>query len=257
MTAIIFYSGFIGIYGFIIGKSFKKLNPFLMLLGMFFSVPLIAQVEQNNQPLLYIPFGIGFFANFGNPFRKVFDMIDDIKYSIKDFFATRRNNKQAKKQQRHQQKQQANAYQQNYEDLNRQKEDIEAELNRNKQKAQEEINRQEKQAQERLRREAEELRRQREQFHREQAQARNNQSNQNNQSSSNDDLNPNNFNDACEILGCEPNSDFATLKKAYRYLRSMYHPDKMAQFSGRRTKQAEKEMKLINLAWARVQKEFS
>ena len=75
-----------------------------MLLGMLFSVPLIAQVEQNNQPLLYIPFGIGFFANFGNPFRKIFDMIDDIKYSIKDFFVTRRHNKQAKKQQRHQQK---------------------------------------------------------------------------------------------------------------------------------------------------------
>jgi len=111
--------------------------------------------------------------------------------------------------------------------------------------------------QERLRRQAEELRRQREQFQREQAQARNNHTNQNKQSSSsNDDLNPKNFNDACEILGCKHTDDKPTLKTAYRRLSAMYHPDKVEKLGGRRKVQALAEMKLINQAWARVQQNF-
>ncbi len=247
MTAIIFYSGFIGVYGFIIGKSFKRLNPFLMLLGMFFSIPVIAQVEQNNQPLLYIPFAIGFFANFGNPLRKVTDFFSEIKMNIDLSQANKRYKKEQKRREREQAKEQARREKQAKQNKRRS-------TNHNNQSQQNthysEQQRQAQAEQERLRRQAEELRRQREQFQREQAQARNNQS------SSNDDLDPNNFNDACEILGCKPTDNLATFKKAYRYLRAMYHPDKMEQFGGRRKKQAEVEMKLINLAWARVQKKF-
>ena len=256
MTAIIFYSGFIGVYGFIIGKSFKKLNPFLMLLGMFFTLPVIMQVEQNNQPLLYIPFGIGFFANFGNPFRRVLDFFAGIKMDIERYFANKRYKKEQKRREKERAKQQAKREKQAKQQAKQNKRNS---ANQNYQSQQNNFSEQQRQAQaerERLKREAEELRRQREQFQREQAQSRQNQTSQNNHSSNNDDLNPDNYADACEILGCDKNADFATLKKSYRYLRSMYHPDKVSQFSGRRKKQAEAEMKLINLAWDRVQKKF-
>ena len=262
MTAIIFYTGFIGIYGFIIGKSFKRLNPFLMLLGMFFSIPVIAQVEQSNQQLLYIPFAIGFFANFGNTLRKVTDFLSGIKMDIERFFANKRYEKEQKRRDKEYKKEQARENARQAKQAKQQaKQNKRNSTNQNYQNQQNnnysDQQRQAQADQERLRRQAEELRRQREQFQREQAQARNNQANQNNQTSSNnDDLDPNSFNDACEILGCNPSDNLATIKKAYRYLRAMYHPDKMEQFGGRRKKQAEEEMKLINLAWVRVQKKF-
>jgi len=229
-----------------------------MLLGMFFSIPVIAQVEQSNQQLLYIPFAIGFFANFGNPLRKVTDFFAGIKMDIERFFANKRYKKEQKRRDKEYKKEQAKENARRAKQAKQQaKQNKRNSTNQNYQNQQNnnysEQQRQAQAEQERLRRQAEELRRQREQFQREQAQARRNQTNQ---APNNDDLNPKNYADACEILGCDPNADQATLKKAYRYLRSMYHPDKMAQFSGRRKKQAEEEMKLINLAWARVQKEF-
>jgi DnaJ-domain-containing protein 1 len=259
MTAIIFYTGFIGIYGFIIGKSFKKLNPFLMLLGMFFSIPVIAQVEQSNQQLLYIPFAIGFFTNFGNPLRKVTDFFTEIKMNIELSQANKRYKKEQKRRDKEYKKEQARENARRAKQAKQHaKQNTRKSTNQNYQNQQNnnysEQQRQAQAEQERLRRQAEELRRQREQFQREQAQARNNQNNQS--STPNDELNPNNLDDACEILGCNRNDDLATFKKAYRYLRAMYHPDKMEQFGGRRKKQAEEEMKLINQAWVRVQQNF-
>ena len=172
MTAIIFYTGFIGIYGFIIGKSFKRLNPFLMLLGMFFSIPVIAQVEQSNQQLLYIPFAIGFFANFGNPLRKVTDFFAGIKMDIERFFANKRYKKEQKRRDKEYKKEQAKENARRTKQAKQQaKQNKRNSANQNYQN-QQNNNYSE---QERLKREAEELRRQREQFQREQAQARRNE----------------------------------------------------------------------------------
>jgi DnaJ-domain-containing protein 1 len=250
MTAVIIYSGLIGVYGFIIGKSFKGLNPFLMLLGMMFSLPVIGAVEQNQQPLLYIPFAIGFISNFTSPLRRVMDFFSGIKMDMERSRANKRYNKEQKQRQKEYDKQQAQ-----YE-----RERAKQQSTQNHQRQTNNFSEQQRQTQaeqERLRRQAEELRRQREQFQREQTQARNNQSNQNNQStSSNDDLNPKNFNDACEILGCTHTDDKPTLKQAYRRLSAMYHPDKVEKLGGRRKVQALAEMKLINQAWARVQQKL-
>ncbi len=248
MTTVIIYSGLIGVYGFIIGKSFKGLNPFLMLLGMMFAIPVIGAVEQHQQPLLYIPFAIGFITNFTSPLRRVMDFFSGIKMDIQRSRANKRYNKEQKQRQKEYEKQQAK-----YE-----KERAKQQSTQSHQRQTNNYSEQQRQTQteqERLRRQAEELRRQREQFQQEQAQARRNQTNQNKQSSSkNDDLNPNNLKDACEILGCKDTDNKATFKRAYRVLRAMYHPDKVEQFGGRRKKQAEEEMKLINLAWETVNK---
>ena len=259
MTGAIIYSGLIGVYGFIIGKSFKGLNPFLMLLGLFFSIPVIGAVEQNQEPLLYIPFAIGFISNFASPLRSVMDFFLGIKMDIERSQANRRYKKEQKRREKEHAKDEARENASRAKQAKQQaKQNQRNSTNQNYQNQQNnnysEQQRQAQADQERLRRQAEELRRQREQFQREQAQAR---SNQNNQSSTpNGDLNPNNLDDACEILGCNRNDDLATFKKAYRVLRAMYHPDKVEQFGGRRKKQAEEEMKLINQAWARVQQKF-
>ena len=173
MTAVIIYSGLIGVYGFIIGKSFKGLNPFLMLLGMMFAIPVIGAVEQNQQPLLYIPFAIGFITNFTSPLRRVMDFFSGIKMDMERSRANKKYQKEQKKRQKEYDKQQAQyekerAKQQSSQNHQRQTNNNYSEQQRHTQAEQE-----------RLRRQAEELRRQREQFQREQAQARRNQSNQN------------------------------------------------------------------------------
>lgn len=255
MTGIIIYSSLIGVYGFIIGKSFKGLNPFLMLLGLMFTLPVVGAVEQHQQPLLYIPFAIGFITNFASPLRSVFDFFSGIKMDIERSHANRQYKKEQKQRQKEFDKQQAK-----YEkERAKQQSKYQSEPNYSQQNSSSYAD-QKKQAQaeqERLRRQAEELRRQREQFKREQAQARNNQSNKSTRSStSNDDLNPKVFKDACEILGCKDTDDKATLKKAYQRLSAMYHPDKVEKLGGRRKVQALAEMKLINQAWETVQLSF-
>ena len=239
MAQTIFITAFLGVYGFAIGKTFKRLNPFLMLFGMLFSLPLVQMANQYDQPLVYIPFIIGFFANFTNPMRRVLEFFSEIKMSFQ-MFLNRRRFKKAKTRKFHEEQQQS--HQQSRQSSQQRNRSSSSESYYRKQAEEE---------RERLRREAEELRRRQEQFQREQAQARQQQS-----STPNDELNPKNFNDACEILGCQPTDDLATFKKAYRVLRAMYHPDKVEQFGGRRKKQAEAEMKLINLAWETIQKRF-
>lgn len=246
MTAAIIYSGLIGVYGFIIGKTFKGLNPFLMLIGMMFAIPVLGVVEQYQQPLLYIPFAIGFITNFASPLRSVFDFFSGIKMDIERASANRRYKKEQKKRQKEYDRQQAEYEKQRAKHQSSHNSYYQQNNNYTHQQAEAE--------QERLRRQAEELRRQREQFKREQEQAKRNQNSQS--SASNDDLNPNIFKDACEILGCKDTDDKATLKKAYKRLSSMYHPDKVEKLGGRRKGQALAEMKLINQAWERVQEKF-
>ena len=69
------------------------------------------------------------------------------------------------------------------------------------------------------------------------------------------ELNPSVLVDAYEILGVQQTASQEECKKAYRLLMSLYHPDKVAQLSGNRRKQAEEETKRINAAWQKIRKE--
>ena len=55
--------------------------------------------------------------------------------------------------------------------------------------------------------------------------------------------------EAYDILGVEGNASDAEIKKAYRVLAMMYHPDKFASLDDEAIRQATESMKQINAAW--------
>lgn len=259
MTELIFgAAGFIFI-GYLIGKLFKGLNPFLVILGgvMILAIaPVFLQMEQRDFATAF--FVIGFILNFNRPVTK-------IRYWISDLFGTLsfRRERAGYVADIEQQKEQAEA------ELYRQKQEVEDELRRQKQQAEQDIERQRREAEEAIRREAENLKREQE---RARSNSKNNQNNQNdsrqessqdrqnqNQSNSSDSghLNPKYFPDACEILGKGQGCTKKEYKVAYMQLIKLYHPDKIAGLSGSRKAQAENEAKLINAAWDTIKKKLN
>ena len=61
--------------------------------------------------------------------------------------------------------------------------------------------------------------------------------------------------EAYDILGVEGNASDAEIKKAYRVLAMMYHPDKFASLGDEAVRQATESMKQINAAWDVVKSE--
>lgn len=64
-----------------------------------------------------------------------------------------------------------------------------------------------------------------------------------------DDLDPTKLEDAYAILGVEYGTDKETCKAHFRRLMAMYHPDKLAKFSGWRKEKMERDAKAIGVAW--------
>ncbi len=240
ITELIFISALYLAIGMIFGKCFKKLNPFIMLLGLIVFAPVIQLLTEFDSWFYTAAFAFGVLSNFGNPFRWVQESLDDLSMTL-----------QLK---RARQKAEEN-YQEFDEELRHRTEDFQQQRNR----AEAQI----RQAAENLKQREEALKRQQEQFYREQSQSRSQSSSNNSsgQSSSNSDhestsstFDPTKFADACEILGVKPDSSFSECKKAYRRLMSVYHPDKINQLTGSRKAQAEEEAKQINVAWETVSK---
>lgn len=114
------------------------------------------------------------------------------------------------------------------------------ELERERQKAQ--------QAQENARRANEQARRAKEEAERAKRNSQHKQQNQGNKKA----LDPTKLKDAYEILGVEYGTDKATCKKNFKRLMALYHPDKLADFTGSRRAKMEQEAKDIGVAWETV-----
>ncbi|MGI1671636.1 MAG: DnaJ domain-containing protein [Neptuniibacter sp.] len=238
ITQLLFISAMFLAFGMILGKSFKKFNPFFMLLGLIVCAPMIQLLFEFDSWFYTGAFAFGVLSNFGNPFRWVQGSLDDLAMTIQ----LKKARKRAEEN-----------YQEFDEELRNRTED----LQQQRSEAEEQIRR----AAEDLKRREQAFKRQQEQFYREQSRSQGSSNTSSNQSSSKSQhesksstFDPTKFADACEILGVNPDASFADCKKAYRRLMSVYHPDKINQLTGSRKAQAEEEAKQINVAWETVSK---
>lgn len=233
ITHLLFISAMFLAFGMILGKCFKKFNPFFMLFGLIVCAPMIQLLFEFDSWFYTAAFAFGVLSNFGNPFRWVQESLDDLSMTLQ----LKKARKRAEEN-----------YQEFDEDLRHKAQDFQQQRS----EAEEQIRR----AAEDLKRREDAFKRQQEQFYREQSQSKSSSSksnkNENSSSSSASSLDPTQFADACEILGVKPDSSLAECKKAYRRLMSVYHPDKINQLTGSRKAQAEEEAKLINVAWETV-----
>jgi len=248
MTPLIFGSAMCILMGYIIGNTFfKRLNPFLSLIGLFI---LFVVYEMNktddDKILIYVSIAIGLIGTFNTPITKT-------KYLLMKLRNTLSLRKLAK------------GYESNLEE---QKVAFEKELERQKRDIEEELRRKKQQDDENLRRREEELNQREEQFKRQQGQSQN-QSEQNSNShhsqsnSSNtysEDtrwlLNPRIYDQACAILGLSAGKTLREYKRAYKVLASKYHADKLTGLSEALKKQEEEKLKTLNVAMDTIKKKL-
>lgn len=256
MTEILFVSFLMAFGGYIVGKFFVRLNPFLMIVGFIFiaiTAPAFIEMDNNYYTACFV---LGGLLNFNRPVTYARNLLGSL--SLRRVGASYVENIE-------EQKQQAEA------ELYSQKNQVEEELRRQKQDAEQDIQRQRREAEDAIKRETENLRREKERYSRQQKednqrQQNNNQkSNQNNESdnqSSNSQtnnklhLNPLIFADACEILGLSQDKTLKEYKRAYMKLMKLYHSDRLAGLSAELRNQEEEKAKTLNVAMGTIKKKF-
>lgn len=249
MTPLLFGAAGLVFLGYLIGKLFKALNPFLMLIGAILALgtsSAFLELEYPNAALGCFVFGA--ILNFDRPVTKAKYWLADLLGAI-----SFRKAREGYVNEIEEQKAQAEA------ELYRQKQQVEEELRQQKRQAEEDLARQKREAEEELRRQAENFRREQERANKnQQSQNQGRQDNGQNsrQNQRSEYLNPRVFADACEILGMPQGKTLAEYKKAWRKLMSMYHSDKLAGLSEDLQKQEEEKAKLINAAWETIKKKF-
>ena len=172
ITEIIFISAMFFALWMIFGKCFKRLNPFIMFLGLVVFAPTLQILIDFDSWYYSTAFIIGFVANFGNPLSWIMAPLTELRMG----FQLSRAKARARARQQSEFQEAEETLREKAEDLYRQKEDIEQELHRQKREAENDIKRQDQEAAEKIRRAAEELKRreeafrqQQEQFYREQS----------------------------------------------------------------------------------------
>lgn len=246
MTEILIVSFLMIFGGYIVGKLFVKLNPFLMIIGfIFIAVTAPAFIQMDNDYYMAC-FVFGAILNFSRPVSYARDLFGTL--SLRRAGAGYVANIE-------EQKQQAEA------ELYSQKHQVEEDLRRQKQEAEQDIQRQRREAEEAIRQEADNLRRERERYQQSSNSSQNSQSQNNSQQSyySTDDkkhLNPLVFADACEIMGLSQGKTLKEYKRAYLQLMKLYHSDKLAGLSDELRRQEEEKAKTLNVAMNTIKKKL-
>ncbi|MGL1959452.1 MAG: hypothetical protein OCD00_19405 [Colwellia sp.] len=246
MTEILIVSFLMIFGGYIVGKLFVRLNPFLMIIGfIFIAVTSPAFIEMDNDYYTAC-FVFGAILNFSRPVSYIRDLFSTL--SLRRAGASYVSSIEEQKQQAE-------------DELYSQKHQVEEELRRKKQEAEQDIQRQRREAEEAIRREADNLRRERERYQQSSNNSQGSDSQNNNQqsySSGNDKkhLNPLVFADACEIMGLSQGKTLKEYKRAYFQLMKLYHSDKLAGLSDELRKQEEEKAKALNVAMDTIKKKL-
>jgi len=250
MTEILIVSFLMIFGGYIVGKLFVRLNPFLMIIGfIFMAVTAPAFIKMDNDYYMAC-FVIGGLLNFNRP-------VTYIRSLLSDFFGTLSLRRAGASYVANieEQKQQAE------DELYNQKHQVEEALRRQKQEAEEDIQRQRREAEEAIRREAENLRRERERYQQSGNNSQSNHSQNKNQQSNysasgNKQLNPLIFADACEIMGLSQGKTLKEYQRAYHKLVKLYHSDSLSGLSDELKKQEEEKAKTLNVAMNTIKKKL-
>jgi hypothetical protein len=240
MTEFIFLCAFLFLAGVFCGKFFRKLNPFLMLLGFVFVCVFSPLFLGKDKSLYTISFSFGFLYNWYNPFRFIFSLFENLQVNFQLFFAKRRYKNDRK-----------NDFV-NAEERVKNKEDklrYQAEqLKREKQKLNEEW--------ERIKKEWEDIRKKREdQDWKSEQKSSSNKKEQFGvkgrffKEMAQFDLDDFSRNKAYEVLGVTRETSKKEILAKYKNLQKKYHPDRFHQCSKEQFEEAENISKLIN--WAK------
>jgi DnaJ-domain-containing protein 1 len=241
MTEILFVSFLLIFGGYIIGKLFVRMNPFLMIIGFIFiavTAPAFIEMDNNYYTACFV---VGGLLNFSRPVSYVRDLFGTL--SLRRAGAGYVANIE-------EQKQQAEA------ELSSQKHQVEEDLKRQKYEAEQDIQRQRREAEEAIRREAENLRREREQYQQSSKNSQNTNQQSNSSAGDKKHLNPLVFSDACEILGLSQGKTLKEYKRAYLQLMKLYHSYKLSGLSDELRKQEEEKAKTLNVAMATIKKKL-
>ncbi len=245
MTEILIVSFLLLGAGYIVGKLFIGLNPFLMIIGfILIGITAPAFIEMNNDFYMTC-FVVGGLLNFNRPVTYVRSLLSDFfgSLSLRRAGAGYIENIEI-------QKQQAEA------ELYSQKHQVEEDLKRQKYEAEQDIQRQRREAEEAIKREAENLRREREQYQQSSNNSQGNSQQSNYSASGNKHLNPLVFADACEIMGLSQGKTLKEYKRAYFQLMKLYHSDRLSGLNDELRKQEEEKSKALNVAMDTIKKKL-
>lgn len=244
MTETLFMSIFLLGLGYLIGKLFIGLNPFLMIFGMFILLGMSPALVELNSNYYTVCFVFGGILNFKRPISYVLSLLRDFIGSI-NFRPVRYAGNI------HEQKRQAE------DELLRQKHHVEEELKRQKYEAEQDILRQRREAEEAIKREAENFRREKKAYEESKKNSERDKSQSSSYGNKKRYLNPLIFSDACEILGVPQGKTLREYKRAYLKKMKVYHADKLAGLSDELRQQEEEKVKVLNVAMDTIRKKFS
>jgi len=254
MSEIFYVSTLMLLGGYIVGKLFVRLNPFLMLFGFFIIAMLYPIFIDLNNDFYIACFVIGGLLNLNRPVTYIRSLFSDFfgLFNLRCAGAGYVENIEIQKQQAE-------------EELARQKREIEEDIRRQKRDAEQDLKRQHQEVEEALKRETENLRRERERYQQNNSSSNSSQSShsQNNSQQSNNNsasgkkhLNPLIFSDACEIMGLSQGKTLKEYKRAYHKLIKLYHSDGLSGLSDELKKQEEEKAKTLNVAMNTIKKKL-